>query len=190
MFGLRVPTPAGWLPVVMADFDTFLLDHAANERKASAMAMHLVSHYPDRQELVAAMVDLACEELEHFRLVYGQIAARGLRIAPDTRDAYVRALQGHCRKGTEPYFMDRLLVAGIVEARGCERFGLVAAALPEGPLKALYDDFTRSEARHHALFGRLARTYFDDAAVEARVAQLLDREAEIVAELPLRPALH
>ena len=93
MFGLKVPTPVGWLPVIMGDFDAFLLDHAANERKASAMAMHLVSHYPDRTELVREMVDLACEELEHFRLVHRVIEARGLRLAPDTRDAYVRALQ-------------------------------------------------------------------------------------------------
>lgn len=190
MFGLQVPTPAGWLPIVMGDFDAFLLDHAANERKASAMAMHLVSHYRDRAELVREMVDLACEELEHFRLVYRVIEARGLRLAPDTRDQYVRSLQRHCRSDSEAYFMDRLLVAGIIEARGCERFGLVAEALPPGELKDLYAEFTRSEARHHGLFARLARLYFDERQVTERTGELLTLEAEIVVALPLRPALH
>ena len=190
MFELEVPTPVDWLAVVMANFDAFLLDHAAAERKASAMAMHLASHYPDRTELVREMVDLACEELEHFRLVYRVIDARGLRLAADTRDGYVRAMQGHCRSGSALFFMDRLLVAGIVEARGCERFGLVADALPAGELKDLYTDFTRAEARHHGLFARLARLYFEHPQVEARTAELLALEAEIVVGLPLRPALH
>jgi tRNA-(ms[2]io[6]A)-hydroxylase len=136
------------------------------------------------------MVDLACEELEHFRLVHRVIEARGLRLAPDTRDAYVRALQQQCRKGSKVYFLDRLLVAGIVEARGCERFGLVADALPAGELKELYVDFTRSEARHHGLFARLARVYFDEAAVATRTGELLEVEAEVMVALPLRPALH
>ena len=47
----------------MTDFDAFLLDHAACERKASAMAMSMVSHYPDKPDLVMAMADLAIEEL-------------------------------------------------------------------------------------------------------------------------------
>ena len=86
--------------------------------------------------------------------------------------------------------MDRLLVAGIVEARGCERFGLVAEALPPGELKNLYQNFTRAEARHRSLFGRLARSYFDARQVATRTAELLALESEIVIGLPLRPALH
>ena len=33
------------------------------------------------------------------------------------------------------YLLDRLLIGSLVEARGCERFGLIAQALPDGPLK-------------------------------------------------------
>ena len=47
----------------MDDFDRFLLDHAAAEKKASGMALSMVSHYPDRTRLVAAMTDLAVEEM-------------------------------------------------------------------------------------------------------------------------------
>ena len=45
---LKVASAQDWLDTVLGSFDEFLLDHAANERKASAMAMSMVAHYPDR----------------------------------------------------------------------------------------------------------------------------------------------
>ncbi|MCH6579638.1 MAG: hypothetical protein IH802_04660, partial [Nitrospinae bacterium] len=54
---------------------------------------------------------------------------RGLELAPDDKDPYVNTMNALSRKGThvpEEYLLDRLLLAGIVEARGCERFGMVA----------------------------------------------------------------
>ena len=53
---------------VLADFDAFLQDHASAE-KASGMALSIVSHYPDQPTLVQAMVDLAVEELNHYKEV-------------------------------------------------------------------------------------------------------------------------
>ena len=94
-----------------------------------------------------------------------------------------------CEDGTDR-LLDRLLVAGVVEARGCERFGLVANGLPQGPLREFYTDITRSEARHHGLFHRLARCYFDAETVATRLAALVTKEAEIITSLPHRPALH
>jgi tRNA-(ms[2]io[6]A)-hydroxylase len=86
--------------------------------------------------------------------------------------------------------MDRLLIGGIVEARGAERFGLIAAALPEGDLKRFYRSITRSEMDHQNLFVRLAENYFQPGKVRARLDQLLSVEAAIVSELPFRLALH
>jgi tRNA-(ms[2]io[6]A)-hydroxylase len=172
------------------DFDSFLRDHANCERKASGSAMNMVSHYPDRVELVAAMIDLAREEMLHFSQVYGHMTARGLILGPDRKDPYVRRLSEQYRKGSGEYFLDRLLVAGVLEARGCERFGLVAAALPEGPLKTFYRDIALSEVRHQELYLRLARLYFDAASVASRLDELLAVEAGIVEDLPPRAALH
>ncbi len=45
MLGLRVPTPAEWLSVVLDDLDAFLVDHAACERKASATGMMFVVRF-------------------------------------------------------------------------------------------------------------------------------------------------
>lgn len=187
---LRTPTDPRWAQCVMDDFDAFLVDHAACERKASATGMSFVVRYPDRPAILDAMIEFAREELEHFHRVYRVIASRGLRLGPDTPDPYVGALRAWVRAGRDERLLDRLLVAAVVEARGCERFGLVAQALPDGELRALYQELTRSEARHHGLFVRLARECAPNEVVEERLAMLLDAEAEIVAALPLRPALH
>jgi tRNA-(ms[2]io[6]A)-hydroxylase len=187
---LKTPTPPEWVRTVLADFDNFLLDHAACERKASATAMSFVAHYPDRPELVEAMIELAQEELRHFADVYRRVAERGLVLSADTKDPYVGRLIREYRDGSAAYFLDRLLVAGIVEARGCERFGLVAEALPAGPMKEFYRDIASSEARHRGLFTRLARFYFDEETVARRADELLDAEARVIAALPLRAAVH
>src|SRR4029453_11140654 len=154
---LRVATSPAWTSAVLADFDAFLLDHAANERKASASALALVAHYPDRRELVERLIALAIEELEHFRSVHARVAERGLVLGPDTRSAYLRRLAEGFREGSGPYFLDRLLTAAVVEARGCERFGLLAAALPAGPLRDFYRDLARGGGRPPHLYLARAR---------------------------------
>lgn len=187
---LRFVTPGAWIDAVMADFDSFLLDHATAEKKASGMAISMLSHYPDRKELVTAMADLAIEELTHYREVLKWIHQRGLIIGPDHKDPYVLTFRASIRQGREVYLLDRLLTASIIEARGAERFALVAAALPSGFLKRFYQSIARSEERHFELFLNLARTYIDHDTVDARWHELLDVEAAIAARLPIRAALH
>jgi len=41
---LLYTTPDAWTQQVLADFDSFLLDHAAAEKKASGMAISMLSH--------------------------------------------------------------------------------------------------------------------------------------------------
>jgi len=190
MFKLKFKTPVEWAECVVNAMDDFLPDHAAAEKKASSMALTMVSHYPDKPELVTAMVDLALEELNHFRAVVKIMHERGLTLLPDEKDPYVNALRRSFRQGTAHYLMDRLLIAGIVEARGAERFGLVAEALPEGELKRFYHSITRSELEHQDLFVQFAEKYFDATEVRVRLDELLEVEAKIVSELPIRPALH
>jgi tRNA 2-(methylsulfanyl)-N6-isopentenyladenosine37 hydroxylase len=189
-YSLRYATPAIWTQTVLGNLDHFLLDHAAAEKKASGMAMSMVSHYPDKTPIVTAMVDLALEELAHFKQVVKLILERGLVMGADSPDPYVNRLRQLHRKGRDVYLLDRLLIGSIVEARGCERFGLVASALPNGSLKHFYQAICESEARHEDLFLHLARRYFSPAEVHMRMDELLDQEAEIVRALPIRAALH
>jgi tRNA-(ms[2]io[6]A)-hydroxylase len=187
----RLPkTDDAWVKTVLADFDAFLLDHAACERKASAMAMTFVVRYPDRDAILDPMIRLAKEELSHFHQVFGICQERGLRFHRDSKDPYVNALLREVRQGRDIEFLDRLVMAGVVEARGHERFGLLAEALPPGDMKDFYTAITLSEARHCDLFVDLARVYFSAETVEDRLAFFLAKEAEIIAQIPFRPALH
>ena len=182
---LRFATPSSWLEVVLADFDTFLADHASCEKKASGMALSIAAHYPDRPRLLRAMADLAVEEHVHYRDTVHWLQARGAQPVADTKDPYVQAMNALIRRGKDAYLHDRLLVAAIVERRGNERFGLIAEHLEDPPLQRFYRRIARSEANHWRLFLDLAGSY--DAEF---LDHLLAREAEIIAELPLKPALH
>ena len=190
MIELRVATPPQWAENIVQNLDLFLPDHAAAEKKASSMALTMVSHYPDKADLVVAMIDLALEELNHFRAVVAMMNERNLILLPDQKDPYVNSLRRLVRHGEPEYLTDRLLVGGIVEARGAERFGLIADALPEGKTKQFYQAITRSELEHRGLFFQLAKTYGHSSDVQVRLDELLDSEAEIVRSLPIRPALH
>ena len=190
MIKLRYTTSASWTKTVVADFDNFLLDHAGAEKKASGMAMSVALHYADKPDIVKAMIDLAIEELDHFREVVKIMAARNLQLKKDDKDVYVNQLRKQLRNGRDDYFLDRLLLGGVIEARGAERFGLIAQALPAGQLKAFYRDISDSETRHQDLFYDLASAYFPSDQVNARLDELLDIEAELVRQLPDRPALH
>ena len=130
---LRWTTPRRWVDGVLGDFDTFLIDHAACERKASGLALSLVCHYPDRPDLVRAMTDLSVEELAHFREVVKWLLRRNLTVGRDEKDPYVNGLRKYIRTDSECYLLDRLVLFGIVEKRGHERFSLVAASVEDPP---------------------------------------------------------
>lgn len=190
MSELRQATHADWVRHVMENFDCFLQDHAAAEKKASGMAISMISHYPDRTLLVERMAELAIEELNHYREVIKILHARNLQLAADQKDPYVLTLREHIRKGAEAYFLDRLLTGSIIEARGAERFELIAGALPAGELQDFYQAISASEQQHQDLFRSLAEHYFAPKIVASRHSELLDIEAEIVAALPIKAALH
>jgi tRNA-(ms[2]io[6]A)-hydroxylase len=191
MLRLRSSSSGAWVEAVVADVDTFLQDHAANERKVSGSALRLAVHYPARRPLVDAMVALAREELDHFQRVYDLLVARGATLAQDAPDPYMSALRRLMRtRDVEEYLLDRLIVFGVVEARACERFALLSRTLPDPALREFYRELARAEARHHGVFLRIAHRYACCSAVARRLAEVLDAEAEIVARLPVRAALH
>jgi tRNA-(ms[2]io[6]A)-hydroxylase len=190
LFQLRYATPLSWVNTVLANFNAFLNDHAQAEKKASGMAMSMLSHYPDKPEIVKAMIDLAIEELAHFREVIKLIQAQGLNLGTDEKDPYVNAFRQHMRNGTNFYLLDRLLIAAIIEARGCERFGLIGQYHNDPELQKFYQLIADSESKHHLLFIDLAALYFEAPVVEARLDELLTIEADIVQQLPIRAALH
>ena len=185
-----VTTSPEWIKTVAGDFDTFLLDHANCERKASAMAMSLVVKYPDRANLIPGLIDLAREEIEHFKEVYEVCAARGLTLQKDEPDPYVRELLDAARHGRDERLIDRMLIASVIECRGAERFGILSRELDDGAMREFYARLYRSELKHGHLFVHLLLQEFDEQTVYPRLQELLELEAQIVGKLEFRPALH
>ena len=184
------PSSAAWLECVLANFDEFLIDHAANERKASTMAMSLVAHYPDKSDLVREMVDLALEELTHFKQVIRLMQERDLCMTPDVKDLYINEMRHHVRGDTQDYFLDRLLSGAVIEARGEERFRQIADQLKNQKLKAFYIALANSEKGHHQLFLRLALQYFNKQVVDKRLAEWIVIEKTVIESIPVRSRLH
>ncbi|ODA30619.1 tRNA hydroxylase [Veronia pacifica] len=190
MFELKYLTPFNWTENVLADFDTFLQDHAAAEKKASGMAMSMLGHYPDRTKLVKAMADLAIEEMIHFKQVLKLLIERGVTLGHDQKDPYVKAMRALFRQGSDEFLIDRLLVGAVIEARGHERFSLVAEALPEGKEKDFYVAIAKSEEKHKNLFVELGYEYFDKDVIDKRLKEILEAEADICRHIPFTAALH
>lgn len=175
----------------MADFSSFIQDHADCERKASAMAMSLVAKYPDRPKIIPPLIDTAIEELEHFRDVVKWMEKLSIPMGRDMKpDLYVNELIKTVRKGRDEGLIDRLCLGSIIECRGAERFRLVEEALTEPELKRFYKLLWASEAKHGNIFVELALEYFDEGIVYDRLNELLDIEAQILSNLEIRAALH
>ncbi|MBT8191065.1 MAG: tRNA-(ms[2]io[6]A)-hydroxylase [Bacteroidia bacterium] len=180
-----------WIEAVMADFDSFLQDHADCERKASAMAMSFVAKYPDRKEIIPELIETGIEELEHFQQVYKLMEERKIPLLHSIKeDLYVKRLLKKCHSGREERFLDRLLIASVVETRGAERFRMVADALEESDMKKFYKTLWTSEAKHGHIFVKMALNYFDKDQVYARLQWWTEQEAEVLDGLEIRAALH
>lgn len=188
---IGVPSPPGWIETVCADFNAFLQDHADCERKASATAMSLVAKYPNRSAIIPELIEIAVEELEHFQQVYQVMEKRGIPLAHTIHeDPYIKALMKAQHDGIDERFLDRLLIASVVETRGAERFKLVADHMEEEALARFYKALWTSEARHGHVYVKMALLYFEASKVYQRLQWWVDTEANIVRSLPLRAALH
>jgi len=188
---ITVPSRPEWVQAVMADFPAFLQDHADCERKASSMAMSFVAKFPDRTEIIPELIAIGIEELEHFQQVYELMAARGIPLPPSMgEDPYVSQLIKRCHSGRNERFLDRLLIASVVETRGAERFRLVSEAQADPEMHRFYKILWASEAKHGHVFVKMALNYFDEKTVYDRLAWWIDQEGEVIDALPIRSALH
>jgi tRNA-(ms[2]io[6]A)-hydroxylase len=188
MLRLAVATDPAWGRFAAAHLDAMLLDHAHCEKKAAGTAVGLLFRYPHRPELQAPLAALAREELAHFEAVLAQLERRGLRFGPQRAGPYAGELHRVVRRDEPGRLLDLLLCAAAIEARSCERLGLLAGAVGDPPLRALLEGLLAAEARHHRLYVELAEALHPRAEVRARLADVLAREAEAIAAAPPRLA--
>lgn len=177
------PTPEAWLDEAAARVPELLLDHANCELKAASTALGFLYRYPDRTELAQRMSRLAREELRHFEQVRGIMAEMQVPFERLSASRYAGGLREAVRED-EPYkLLDMLLVGALIEARSCERFARLAPSLPP-KLGKFYSGLLASEARHFEHYIAFARseTGIGDAEIDARLAELKEIEAQLIAD--------
>lgn len=180
MLHLQAPTDASWLAQVDEHLEEVLIDHAHCEKKAAGTALNLIFHYVEDIELCREMTEIVNEELEHFHMVIELLTKRGITFRRIKPSQYGSRLHALVRKGEPERAVDRLLVAGLIEARSCERFQALADHVKDEELATFYRSLFESEARHHSTYTRLAKHFAPEDVVEARLAELYAAEAEIM----------
>lgn len=190
MLHLQSETPARWLEQVDRDLPAILIDHAHCEKKAAGTALNLIFAYVEDIELCREMTLIVNEELEHFQMVLELLAKRGIRFRRLKPSSYGRELNDLVRKQEPQKAVDRLLVAGLIEARSCERFNVLAAHVKDQELADFYRSLFESEARHHTTYTRLAKHFAPEAAVMARLDELAAAEAAIITRGEDLPRVH
>ena len=182
MLHLQSESTARWLAQVSENLDEILIDHAHCERKAASVAMNLMNAYTEDRELVSEMTVIVNEELEHFDMVLRILDQRQIRFRRLQPGPYGSQLNLLIRKSEPDRGVDRLLVAGLIEARSCERFRLLSEHVEDPELAEFYGSLFESEARHHSTYVRLAEHFVPRAIVRERLEELSAAEAKIIAE--------
>ncbi|BBO30888.1 tRNA-(ms[2]io[6]A)-hydroxylase [Lacipirellula parvula] len=190
MLHLQAKTDARWFRQVDENLNDVLIDHAHCEKKAAGTALNLIFHYVEDRELCQEMTEIVNEELEHFHLVIDLLERRGVKFRRLKPSQYGRKLNDLCSKQEPQRAVDRLLVAGLIEARSCERFQALANYVEDEELATFYRSLFESEARHHATYTRLAMHFAPEKEVMQRLDELAALEAAIIAEGEELPRMH
>jgi tRNA-(ms[2]io[6]A)-hydroxylase len=180
MLNLKSETTAEWIEQIDDNLDQLLIDHAHCEKKAAGTAMNLIFAYVENDELCREMELIVNEELEHFRMVLELLKRRNIRFRRIKPSSYGRRLNELVRRDEPQRGVDRLLVAGLIEARSCERFAVLRDHVRDPELADFYGGLFESEARHHATYVRLAKQFDDEPNILARLDWLADEEATII----------
>jgi tRNA-(ms[2]io[6]A)-hydroxylase len=190
MLHLKSESQSRWLEQVDSNLHEILIDHAHCEHKAAATAMSLMGAYIDCIELTREMTRIVEEELEHFHQVLELLAKRGIRFRKQRPGSYGRSLNALVRQNEPERAVDRLLVAGLIEARSCERFDLLRRHIQDRELADFYASLFESEARHHTTYIKLAKQFDSDTQVKNRLEELSKAEAQIIAIGCSLPRMH
>lgn len=182
MLSLHAATPDRWFQQVSGRLDELLIDHAHCEKKAAGVAMSLLFTYADSVQVSRAMAEIVREELDHFELVLDLLDRRGISFCRQAPARYADRLSKLIRRDEPQRGVDRLLVAGLIEARSCERFGILRDRLADSELSSFFGSLFESEARHHSTYVRLAKLFAAAEEVQSRLDDLAAAESRIMME--------
>lgn len=191
MLCLQNDTPQSFVTRFEAHLGEMLLDHAHCEKKAASAALSMMFRYPEHPALIRTLADIVEEEMAHFKLVLALMDRRGFSFTKQKPSAYAGRLATQVR-GTQgkDELVDRLLTCALIEARSCERFKLLGDHLSDPELAEFYRSLFESEARHYATYLKMALALDSEAAVRARLAELVAHEAMVCRQGESLPRLH
>lgn len=193
MLGLKLPTDPRWVNIVESNIDEILTDHAYCEQKAASNAISIIVNFPEYSDLVEAMTDIVREEMTHFRMVHDIIISRGGVLGKERKDDYVNELAKFVKiphRTREATFVDRLLLAAMIEARSCERFRVLSENIKDEFLSDFYRDLMISEANHYTTFITFARKYGQGVDVDKRWNEFLAYEADVISRYGKSETIH
>jgi tRNA 2-(methylsulfanyl)-N6-isopentenyladenosine37 hydroxylase len=193
MLGLKLPTDPRWVNIVESNIDEILTDHAYCEQKAASNAISIIVNFPEYSDLVEAMTDIVREEMTHFRMVHDIIISRGGVLGKERKDDYVNELAKFVKipqRRREETFVDRLLLAAMIEARSCERFRVLSENIKDEFLSNFYRDLMISEANHYTTFIGFARKYGQGVDVDKRWNEFLAYEATVITNYGKSETIH
>jgi tRNA-(ms[2]io[6]A)-hydroxylase len=190
MLSLAAPTDPRWTGRALARLDELLLDHAHCEKKAAGMAVQLLFRYPEHGFLLEPLSRLAREELAHFEEVLRELERRGVGFRRQKPSPYAGRLRAEVRAQEPGQLVDTLLCCALIEARSCERFQILAGAVPDARLAAFYRGLLAAEARHHGVYLELAAELVPRGELRERLCELARHEAEVLAQAPPEPRMH
>jgi len=185
MLHLQSTSTQRWLAQVESCLDEILIDHAHCERKAATTALNLLNSYTEDVELGREMTTIVEEELEHYWMVLKLLEDRGIPFRRLQPGPYGKKLNILISSREPDRAVDRLLVAGLIEARSCERFNLLRQHFRgrDDVLADFYEGLFESEARHHSTYVRLAENFCGNRSlVRERLQWLSGEESRIIDE--------
>lgn len=185
-------TPVAWATAAAAHRDELLLEQAHLEKKAGAAAATFLFRLPPDPVVQRELSTLAREEFVHFERTLRLLQRRGLPLREQRPGPYAQKLKAAVAQHMPDRLLDELLVSALIEARSCERMGLLAAAVAGGDpeLAAFWRDLAEAEARHGPTYVEAALGSFPAERVRQRWAMLAAHEAQVLAALPFTPRLH
>jgi tRNA-(ms[2]io[6]A)-hydroxylase len=191
---MNLKTPDSWAEIPLSDLPALLSDHAYLERKAASNALELLNRWPEPRRpkmWTTILAAVARDEALHLHQVIRLMSERRMKLDRLHRSGYASDLRKLVRMGQGPLeILDRLLVSGLIEARSCERFEILARQAEDRALGRFYKGLAVAEKGHHAVFLKLAKAVVPEAQAKKRWAELAGEEARIIRQQPVGPGLH
>ena len=176
-----------WLSVVNSNLNGFIQDHADCERRSSSTALGILAKHPEKHRINDELIKLSIVKLQRFHQLYNFMYLRQIELPREMSfDLYGKQLGWLIKSGKEDRLLDRLLIAGIVEAREQQRLQVAHHSFQDNSIKVFYGKLLVNDNPYF----NLCAECFQPLTAHARLEELLEKEAEILHNLELRAALH